>query len=55
MFWIGDHPPRHVHIFRDRKMIAKVELDDDLTLMEGKMTRKLFEVIQVLQKEGKLK
>ncbi|MBI2981331.1 MAG: DUF4160 domain-containing protein [Deltaproteobacteria bacterium] len=34
-FWAGDHPPRHVHVLKDRKLIAKVELDERLTLMEG--------------------
>ncbi len=54
-FWIGDHPPRHVHVFRDRKLVAKVELDDDLTLMEGKVNRKLSKLIRELKEEGKLK
>ena len=34
-FWVGDHPPRHVHVLKDRRLIAKVELDANLTVMEG--------------------
>jgi hypothetical protein len=54
-FWVGDHPPRHVHVLRDRKLIAKVELDEHLTLMEGKMGRRLKEILKELVKEGLMK
>lgn len=42
-FWIGNHPPRHIHVLRDRKLIAKVELDSDLTVMEGQINRRIRE------------
>ena len=54
-FWVGDHPPRHVHILKDRKLIAKVELDEDLTVMEGKLNRRIRELLKELMKEGLLK
>lgn len=54
-FWVGDHPPRHVHVFKDHKLIAKVELDEHLTLMEGKMNRRLKTIIRSLIKEGLIK
>lgn len=54
-FWVGDHPPRHVHVLKDRKLIAKVELDEHLTLMEGKINRRLRKIIKTLIKEGYLK
>jgi hypothetical protein len=25
--WKGDHPPRHVHVYRDGKLIVKWDLD----------------------------
>ena len=53
-FWIGDHPPRHVHVLKNRKLIAKVELDEHLTVMEGKINRRIRQIIRTLQKEGKL-
>lgn len=53
-FWVGDHPPRHVHVLKDRKLMAKVELDDDLTVMEGKITRQIRKIIKSLVKEGLL-
>jgi hypothetical protein len=54
-FWVGDHPPRHVHVLKDRQLIAKVELDEHLTLMEGKINRRIREILRELVKEGRLK
>ena len=53
-FWVGDHPPRHVHVLKDQRLIAKVELDGKLTLMEGKMSRRIRKIIKSLVKEGAL-
>jgi len=25
--WVGDHPPRHVHVYRDGELVAKWDLD----------------------------
>jgi len=54
-FWVGDHPPRHVHVLKNGRLIAKVELDEDLTLMEGKISGKLRKIIKALKKEGQLR
>ena len=54
-FWVGDHPPRHVHVLRDGKLIAKVELDEKLTVMKGRMDRKIRKIILSLRKKGELK
>ncbi len=45
-FWIGDHPPRHVHVLKDKRLIARVELDEDLTIMYGQINRRIFEIIK---------
>lgn len=47
-FWVGDHSPRHVHVLKDRKLIAKVELDDDLTVMEGRITQRIRKILKTL-------
>jgi hypothetical protein len=26
--FVGDHPPRHVHVYRDRELVAKFNLDN---------------------------
>ena len=54
-FWVGDHPTRHVHVLKDRKLIARVELDEKLTLMQGKINRRVREILKSLIKEGVLK
>ena len=28
MAWKGDHPPRHVHVYRDGKLVVKWDLDN---------------------------
>ena len=51
--WKGDHGPRHVHVYRDGRLIVKWDLDNWLA-MEGKATRKILELIQELEAEGLL-
>ena len=34
--WIGDHSPRHVHVYRDTKLIVKWDLEN-WQAMEGRM------------------
>jgi hypothetical protein len=50
---VGDHPPKHVHVFKDGKFICKIRLKD-MTLMEGMAGRKIVETLKVLVKEGKI-
>ena len=41
--WIGDHSPRHVHVYRDGKLLVKWDLDAGL-VMKGKMTKRIEKV-----------
>lgn len=54
-FWVGDHPPRHVHVIKNSKLTARVELDEQLTVMAGKINRRIRKIIKRLKQEGKLK
>lgn len=54
-FWVGDHPPRHVHVLKNGRLLARVELDDSLTLMSGKINNRIRKIIGKLKKEGELK
>ncbi len=54
-FWIGEHPPRHVHVLKDHRLVAKVELDENFTVMEGKIDRRIRTILIALRKEGQLK
>lgn len=51
--WKGDHPPRHVHVYRDGRLIVKWNLDDQVA-MKGKATARVLGLIAELEKEGVL-
>jgi hypothetical protein len=49
----GDQPPRHVHVYRDGKLIVKWDLDNQKP-MKGAATRRILELIRELEAEGLL-
>jgi len=51
--WIGDHAPRHVHVYRDKKLVLKWDLDQGIA-MKGRATKKVLKLIAELQLEGRL-
>ena len=51
--WIGDHSPRHVHVYRDGKLVVKWDLENSRA-MEGKATRRVLQHIRSLVEEGRL-
>ncbi len=51
--WIGDHAPRHVHVFRQRRLIVKFDLERK-KVIEGRMSRRLLSLTQTLIDEGLL-
>ena len=51
--WKGDHAPRHVHVYRDGKLVMKRDLENKKT-MKGKAARKTLELIEELEGEGQL-
>lgn len=51
--WKGDHPPRHVHVYRDGRLVVKWNLDDQVA-MKGKATDRVLRLIAELQEEGAL-
>jgi hypothetical protein len=51
--WKGDHSPRHVHVFKDGKLIVKWDLENDLA-MKGRATRRILRIIGELREEGLL-
>jgi hypothetical protein len=53
VFWEGDHPPRHVHVYRDGKLIVKWDLEHDLA-MKGQANEQILRYIQQLRDEGRL-
>ena len=51
--WQGDHSPRHVHVYKDAKLIVKWDLENGKA-MKGKANRRVLEFIRQLQNEGLL-
>ena len=51
--WIGDHSPRHVHVYRDGTLIVKWDLENNMA-MKGNASRRVLRLIRELQVEGLL-
>jgi hypothetical protein len=53
MWWIGDHPPRHLHVFdKDQKLITRVNLETLQPLDMPTLPKRVAEIIRELQREG---
>ncbi len=54
-WWIGDHPPRHIHISDSNgKLLGRIALDTLQSLDDWTPPRKVLETIQQLIAEGRL-
>ena len=51
--WKGDHRPRHVHVYRDGRLVLKWDLENGKAI-SGKATRKVLQLIEQLQRESQL-
>jgi len=51
--WVGDHVPRHVHVYRDGKLVLKWNLERSVP-MSGRASRRIVDLIHDLQREGRL-
>ena len=51
--WKADHTPRHVHVYRDGKLVVKWDLDNKKP-MKGEASRRLLDLIDELESEGLL-
>ena len=49
--WVGDHTPRHVYVYRKRKLVLKWDLENKKA-MTGAPSRKVLELINQLESEG---
>ena len=54
-WWIGDHPPRHVHVSDSNgKLLGRVALETMRPLDDWKPPRKVVEIIQQLHQESRI-
>jgi hypothetical protein len=51
--WIGDHSPRHVHVYRDGVLVVKWDLES-WQPMKGQATGRIERLLRDLIQEGKL-
>jgi hypothetical protein len=51
--WVGDHSPRHVHVYRDGKLVVKWDLDN-WQAMKGKTTARITRLLREMVEEGTL-
>lgn len=51
--WMSDHPPRHVHVYREGRLVVKWDLENG-RVMKGRAARRLRELIEQLDAEGLL-
>ena len=51
--WCGDHGPRHVHVYRNGRLVVKWDLESWLP-MKGRATRKVLRHLADLVREGLL-
>ncbi len=49
--WAGDHPPRHVHVYRDGTLVVKWDLENQLP-MRGEASGRVRSLIDELEAEG---
>ena len=48
--WVGDHSPRHVHVYRDGKLVVKWDLENGLPMV-GEASRRILSLIEELEAE----
>lgn len=54
IWWIGDHSPRHVHVFDNGgKIITRVNLKTMQPMDVRKIDKKIVDLIGILRKEGR--
>ena len=55
IWWIGDHRPRHVHVFdKNSKLITRVNLDTMTSMDTPEVSERILELIRELIAEGRL-
>jgi len=54
-WWIGDHPPRHIHVSDSNgRLLGRIRLDTREPLDPWQPPRKVIQIIEDLEKEGRL-
>ena len=51
--WTGDHTPRHVHVYKEGKLVVKWDLEN-WQPMQGRASARLERLLKALEAEGSL-
>ena len=51
--WIGEDTPRHVHVYRDRVLVVKWDLENGVAMV-GTASARILRLIAQLEAEGLL-
>ena len=55
IWWVGDHTPRHVHVFdKNGRLITRFNLETMEPMDIPKVDRRIVTLIRELQDEGRL-
>lgn len=52
VFWIGDHLPKHVHVYKDGKLILKWDVKKEEPMGGKTASRRLTKILKKLKREG---
>lgn len=51
-WWMGDHWPKHVHVYEDGKEIARIQVPE-MIVLTGHMNKRLRKILkEILEKGG---
>ncbi len=53
LLWVGDHRPRHVHVYREGRLVVKWDLES-WQAMKGAAPLRLAKLLLELRREGRL-
>jgi Domain of unknown function (DUF4160) len=51
--WVGDHGPRHVHVYRDGRLVVKWDIDN-WQAMKGRAPARVERLLHELKREERL-
>jgi hypothetical protein len=51
--WIGDHPPRHVHVYHDGLLVMKWDLEAH-RVIRGASDPRIVRILRTPEQEGRL-
>jgi hypothetical protein len=53
MTWVGDHPPKHIHVYRDGKLVLTWDIQGS-EVLAGEWSPRIVSLIRELQSKGRL-